>query len=60
MAQHRNIVKFYGVVTDGDLALVSEWCSKGNLLAYLKLHPEISFLEKLKLVCLPYGPLGPG
>ena len=37
---HPNIVPLLGVTTSPRLQLISEWMSGGDLLAYIKAHPD--------------------
>jgi serine/threonine protein kinase len=44
--EHKHILPFYGVSTTvSDFCLVFPWCSNGNIVEYLKKHPDINQFE---------------
>lgn len=52
-AVHENILPFIGYqIVDGDAMLVSPWCENGNLGRFIRIHPDLSDVTKLRLVSL--------
>ncbi|KAG8944498.1 hypothetical protein FRC04_001720 [Tulasnella sp. 424] len=50
-AVHENILPFIGYqIVDGDAMLVSPWCENGNLGRFIRIHPDLSDVTKLRLL----------
>ncbi|KAG8940442.1 hypothetical protein FRC04_005269 [Tulasnella sp. 424] len=49
-ARHRNIHTLLGFRSTPEPQLISPWCRHGNLIDYLHNHPELSQLDKLRLI----------
>lgn len=48
---HPNVLPFVGSkLVKGDIWLVSPWCQHGNLQRYVSENPELTHVQKLKLV----------
>ena len=51
---HENVLPFYGVSAEEfapRFAMVLPWMSNGNMMAYLKIHPDVN---RVKLVSYSY------
>lgn len=48
---HKNILPFHGYqIVDGEPMLVSPWCKNGSLTSYVTEHPDLTDVDKLKLL----------
>lgn len=47
---HPNVLRLYGFKSGERPCLVAPWCAYGNLDDYVRSHPELTVIDKLKFV----------